>query len=102
MNSKFISRYQRLKFILVNPTAEISQKIIFIEEFKSSGDFQEAVEDASSKYFDEGFDFCKRQLRRHHLELDIDLEGMELDLEEEEGEQEEERRRGKGERYRGK
>ena len=91
MNSKFISRYQRLKFILVNPTAEISPKIIFIEEFKSSGDFQEAVEDASSKYFDEGFDFCKRQLRRHHLELDIDLEGMELDvamLEEKEGEQE--------------
>ena len=31
-----------------------------IEEFKSSNDFQEAVETADSKYFGERFDFFKR------------------------------------------
>ena len=50
-----------------------------MEEFKSSSNFLGAVENAASKYFDEGFDFYKRQLRRHHLELAIDLEGMGLD-----------------------
>ena len=50
-----------------------------VEEFKSSSDFLGAVEDAASKYFGEGFDFCKWQLRRHHLELAIDLERMDLD-----------------------
>ena len=50
-----------------------------MEEFKSSSDFLGAVEDAASKYFGEGFDFCKRKLRRHHAELAIDLEGMGLD-----------------------
>ena len=49
-----------------------------VEEFKSSSDFLGAVEDAASKYFGEGFDFCKQQLRRHHPELTIDLEGMGL------------------------
>ena len=53
---------------------------LVVEEFKSSSDFSEVVESASSKYFDEGFDFCKRQLRRHHLDLAIDLEEMGLDL----------------------
>ena len=46
------------------------------------------MEDVSSNYFGKGFEFCKRQLHRHHLELSIDLEGMDLDvaiLEEEEG-----------------
>ena len=63
-----------------------------VEEFKSSSDFSEAVESASSKYFGEGFDFCKRQLRHHHPDLAIDLEEMRLDLDllaledEEEGE----------------
>ncbi|GFY95648.1 hypothetical protein Acr_10g0010330 [Actinidia rufa] len=37
------------------------------------------IEDADSKYFGKGFDFCKRQLRRHHPNLAIDLEGMGLD-----------------------
>ena len=50
-----------------------------VEEFKSSSDFLGAVEDAASKYFGEGFDFCKRQHRRHHPELAINLEGMGLD-----------------------
>ena len=50
-----------------------------VEEFKSSSDFLGAVKDAVSKYFSEGFDFCKRQLRRYHPDLAIDLEGMGLD-----------------------
>ena len=73
---------------------EALSKKLAIEEFKSSRDFQEAVEDASLKYFSEGFDFCKRQLRRHHLELGINLENIDLDvamLEEEEEELEEEK-----------
>ena len=62
-----------------------------VEEFKSSSNFLGAVEDAASKYFGEGFDFCKRQLRRHHPELAIDLEsiGLDLDLLVEEDEDEE-------------
>ena len=51
-----------------------------VEEFKSSSDFAEAVESSSSKYFGEGFDFCKRQLRHHHPDLAIGLEEMRLDL----------------------
>ncbi|GFY85391.1 Tudor/PWWP/MBT superfamily protein [Actinidia rufa] len=47
----------------------------------------------ASKYFDEGFDFCKRQLRRHHPDLAIDLDGMGFDhdmlAEEDENEDEE-------------
>ncbi|GFS38387.1 hypothetical protein Acr_00g0057180 [Actinidia rufa] len=42
-----------------------------IEEFKSSSEFMVAVEDFASKYFGEGFDFCKVQLRRHHPDLAI-------------------------------
>ena len=38
-----------------------------IEEFKSFEDYQEEVENAASKYFGEGFDFCERQLAYHHL-----------------------------------
>ncbi|GFZ14944.1 hypothetical protein Acr_24g0011340 [Actinidia rufa] len=50
-----------------------------VEEFKSSSEFMVAVEDAASKYFGEGFDFCKVQLRRHHPDLAIDLEGTVVD-----------------------
>ncbi|GFY92469.1 hypothetical protein Acr_08g0008650 [Actinidia rufa] len=50
-----------------------------VEEFKSSSEFMVAVEDAASKYFCEGFDFCKVQLRRHHPDLAIDLEGTVVD-----------------------
>ena len=35
-------------------------KKFVVDEFKSSSEFLEAVEDADSKYFGEGFDFCKR------------------------------------------
>ena len=73
---------------------EAHSKKLAVEEFTSSGDFQEAVENTSSKYFCKGFYFCKRELHRHHSELGIELENMELDvvmLKEEEGEQEEER-----------
>ena len=38
-----------------------------------------AVEDSASKYFGEGFEFCKVQLRRHHPDLAIDLEGTVVD-----------------------
>ncbi|GFZ05204.1 hypothetical protein Acr_17g0007760 [Actinidia rufa] len=50
-----------------------------VEEFKSSSEFMVAVEDAASKYFGEGFNFCKVQLRRHHPDLAIDLEGTVVD-----------------------
>ena len=71
-----------------------------VEEFKSSSDFLGAVEDFASKYFGEGFDFYKRQLRRHHPELAIDLESMGLDhdllTEEREGVNEETSEKDKG------
>ncbi|GFS36166.1 hypothetical protein Acr_00g0044420 [Actinidia rufa] len=64
-----------------------------VEEFKSSSEFMVAVEDSASKYFGEGFDFCKVQLRRHHPDLAIDLEGIvvDQDLLEEQNEAAEER-----------
>ena len=61
-------------------------------EFKSSSDFREVVENAASKYFGEGFDFCKRQLAVHYPNLSIDLDAMDMDhelLEKEEREAEE-------------
>ncbi|GFZ15786.1 hypothetical protein Acr_25g0001950 [Actinidia rufa] len=51
----------------------------FAEEFKSSSEFMVAVEDSASKYFGERFNFCKVQLRRHHPDLTIDLEGTVVD-----------------------
>ncbi|GFZ10826.1 hypothetical protein Acr_22g0002240 [Actinidia rufa] len=71
--------------------AELRQRVahskkLAMEDFKSL-DFQDAVETTASKYFGEGFDFCKWQLHRHHPDLVIDLEGMGLNhdlLEEEE------------------
>ncbi|GFY91030.1 hypothetical protein Acr_07g0012260 [Actinidia rufa] len=50
-----------------------------VEEFKSSSEFMVAVEDAASKYFGEGFNFCKVQLCRHHPDLAVDLEGTVVD-----------------------
>ncbi|GFZ18369.1 hypothetical protein Acr_27g0001080 [Actinidia rufa] len=50
-----------------------------VEEFKSSSEFMVAIEDSASKYFGEGFDFCKVQLCRHHPDLAIDLEGTMVD-----------------------
>ena len=47
------------------------------------------VEQATSKYFGEGFDLCKREIVRLHLELDI--QDLEIDDElAKEGEDEEE------------
>ena len=71
---------------------EAHSKMLAIAEFKSSSDFQEADENAASKYFGERFDFCKRQLAVHHPHLRIDLDTMDTDhelLEKEEREVEE-------------
>ncbi|GFZ16041.1 hypothetical protein Acr_25g0004500 [Actinidia rufa] len=53
--------------ILVNELREAlnKSKEFAMEEFKSSSEFMVAVEDSASKYFGEGFNFCKVQLRRH-------------------------------------
>ena len=63
-----------------------------MEEFKSSLEFLEAVEDASSKYFGKGFDFYKPKFCRYYPDLAINLEDMGLDhdllAEEEDGEEE--------------
>ncbi|GFY90807.1 hypothetical protein Acr_07g0010040 [Actinidia rufa] len=69
-----------------------------IEEFKSSNDFQGGVEFIASRYFGEGFDFCKRQLGCLHPDLDIQNMGIDADLleeEEEKEEEEEEKEKGK-------
>ncbi|GFS32985.1 hypothetical protein Acr_00g0025730 [Actinidia rufa] len=75
-------------------------KKIAIEEFKSSEDFQEAVEATASKYFGEGFDIYKRQIAHHNPDLGFDLEGMSIDhnlLKEEEAEEEKNKNMEKGE-----
>ncbi|GFS38416.1 hypothetical protein Acr_00g0057420 [Actinidia rufa] len=68
-------------------------KELAVEEFKSSSECDVAVENVALKYFSEGFDFWKRQLRRHYPDLAIDLEGMGFDhdilAEEDENEDEE-------------
>ncbi|GFY91129.1 hypothetical protein Acr_07g0013250 [Actinidia rufa] len=67
--------------VLVNELREALNKAkeSAVEEFKSSSEFMVAVKDSASKYFGEGFDFCKVQLRRHHPDLVIDLEGTVVD-----------------------
>ena len=67
--------------VLVNELREAldKSKDSAVEEFKSSSEFMGAVEDAASKYFGEGFNFCKVQLRRHHPDLAVDLEGTVVD-----------------------
>ncbi|GFY95628.1 hypothetical protein Acr_10g0010130 [Actinidia rufa] len=75
-----------------------------VEEYKSSEDFQEAMESAASKYFGEGFDFCKRQLAHHHPNLGIDLDDMGLDydlLKEEEDDAEDEGGKEEGNKEKG-
>ncbi|GFS43542.1 hypothetical protein Acr_00g0085660 [Actinidia rufa] len=59
--------------VLVNELREALDKAneSAVEEFKSSSEFVVAVEDSASKYFGEGLDFCKAQLRRHHPDLAI-------------------------------
>ncbi|XP_057489435.1 uncharacterized protein LOC130775314 [Actinidia eriantha] len=67
--------------VLVNELREALDKAkeSAVEEFKFSSEFVVAVEDSAFKYFGEGFDFCKVQLRRHHPDLAIDLEGTVVD-----------------------
>ena len=50
-----------------------------IEEFKSLEEYYWEVENATSKFFGECFDFCERQLAHHHPNLDTDLDGMDMD-----------------------
>ncbi|GFY84577.1 hypothetical protein Acr_03g0013510 [Actinidia rufa] len=67
--------------VLVNELREAlnKSKEFAVEEFKSSSEFMVVVEDSASKYFGEGFNFCKVQLHRHHPDLAIDLEGTVVD-----------------------
>ena len=58
---------------------ETRSKKLVVEEFKSSEDFQEAIETATSKNIVKRFDFYKLKLHRHHPDLGIDLEGMGID-----------------------
>ncbi|GFS39304.1 hypothetical protein Acr_00g0062160 [Actinidia rufa] len=64
----------------------------------------EAVEFTASRYFDEGFDFYKRQISHFHLDLDILAMRIDADLLEEEkdgekeGEKEEEKEKHDGEK----
>ena len=60
---------------------EARSKMLAIAEFKSSSDFQEAVKNAISKYFGQGFDFYERQLVVHHPNLGIDLDAIDMDHE---------------------
>ncbi|GFY96815.1 hypothetical protein Acr_11g0011210 [Actinidia rufa] len=63
-----------------------------IKEFRPFEDFHDAIESTASKYFGEGFNFCKRQIARHDLDLSIDFDDMGIDhdlLEKEEDEAEE-------------
>ncbi|GFS36301.1 hypothetical protein Acr_00g0045210 [Actinidia rufa] len=102
-----MSRAQRLakSEILV---AELRQNVghskqLSVEQFKSSDEFQDAIEASSFKYFSEGFDFYKWQLRCHNSNLAIDLEGMGPDhnLLDEEDEELEEKQKKKKEEQKG-
>ena len=77
-----------LLVVELRETVSRAKKLV-VDEFKSLSEFLETVEDSTSKYFGEGFDFCKRQLRLHHPNLAINLEDMGLDhdllVKEEEG-----------------
>ena len=61
-----------------------------IEKYKSSDDFQEAIEFTASKYFGEGFNFYKRQINRLHHDLNIQDMGIDAELLEEEEKEEKE------------
>ena len=56
-----MNKLVKLEMLIADLTdRETRSKVLAIAEFKSSSDFQEAVENAASKYFGEGFDFWKR------------------------------------------
>ncbi|GFS43258.1 hypothetical protein Acr_00g0084390 [Actinidia rufa] len=67
------------ELIKVKGKRDAQSKEQVVEEFKSSSEYEVVVETASSKYFGEGFDFFKRQLRRHHPDMDINLIDMGFD-----------------------
>ncbi|GFZ15862.1 hypothetical protein Acr_25g0002710 [Actinidia rufa] len=88
-----VTRLQKLSADLEQQLAEARSGVLVVElrealnkakesaikEFKSSLEFLVAIEDSTSKYFGEGFEFCKVQLRRHHPDFAIDLGGTVLD-----------------------
>ena len=55
---------------------EALAKKLDITKFKSSNDFQDAIEFMASKNFVKGFDFCKGQLGSLHPDLDIQDMGI--------------------------
>ena len=55
-----------------------------VQEYKSSDDLQEAVEQVTSNYVGEGFDLCKKQIVHLHPELDIQNIQIDPELVEEE------------------
>ncbi|GFY85818.1 hypothetical protein Acr_04g0005560 [Actinidia rufa] len=81
-----VERFQKVADLKKN---EALAKKSSIEEYKSSDDFWEAVEFTTSKYFGEGFDFCKRQIGHLHLNLDIQDMGIDAKLLEKEEDEEE-------------
>ena len=70
----------RLEVAELKKNEALAQRRI-LEEFRSSKDYQEKIENAVSKYFGKGFNFCKRQLAHHHPNLGIDLDNMDMDYE---------------------
>ncbi|GFS33589.1 hypothetical protein Acr_00g0029460 [Actinidia rufa] len=79
LRSDGMSRRISLKKLAQLKKNEALAKGKAIEEYKSSNDFHKPMESVASKYFGEGFDFCKRQLAHHQPNLGIDLDGMGLD-----------------------
>ena len=73
-------KFEKSSLLVVDLREAMSRaKKLAVDEFKSSLEFLETIEYSTSKYFGERFDFCKRQLRRYHLDLAINLEDMGLD-----------------------
>ena len=50
---------------------EALAKISVIDEFKSSDEYKNVMEWATSSYFGEGFELCKKQIGILHPNLDI-------------------------------
>ncbi|GFZ05189.1 hypothetical protein Acr_17g0007610 [Actinidia rufa] len=76
---------------------ELLAKKSSIEEYKSSDEFQEVVEQEASRYFGEGFDLCKKQINCLHPNLNIQDMGIDAELAEEEEEEEEKEEHGEKE-----
>ena len=73
-------KLEKSGILVVELREAVSQaKKFVVDEFKSSSEFLDSVEDVASKYFGKGFDFYKRQLRHHHPDLAINLEDMGFD-----------------------